>query len=101
MALTCPKCGSTRVAVFYTGPLSYRCESCGARLRDRNAPGIPVLSAEEARQKRPALYGLPACARCGHAQHNASNAADPESCPACPVCAAESTPREVVLEVAP
>ena len=88
------------MVVHYVAPLRYVCEFCGVPLRDINDPGIPVLTQEEAQRKRPALYGLPECARCHHAEHSASNAADPESCPACPVCEAERTPREVVLVVA-
>lgn len=105
---TCPRCGGADILVQYMAPLAYECRSCGARLRDANRPGIPVLTEEEARQKRPALYGLPVCSVCTHKAHKPDETPAPlaagtlirrrASCGTdCPVCAEET--REVRLEL--
>jgi transcription initiation factor TFIIIB Brf1 subunit/transcription initiation factor TFIIB len=67
--MNCPACGSEKIQVFYTAPLGYRCQTCGLMLRDANVQGIPTLTAEDARTKRPAMYGLPVCSCCSHAPH--------------------------------
>lgn len=59
-------CGSSKVLAHYTCPILYKCETCGARW---SGPPIPVLTAEQAQRKRPALYGLAVCDCCTHAPH--------------------------------
>ena len=70
--MNCPICNSADIKVFYTGPPQYECGGCGAKLRDENAPPAmaSVISGQEARDKRPRMYGLPCCARCFHAPHD-------------------------------
>jgi transposase-like protein len=71
--LTCPRCGSTNIDVFYTAPLQFECSDCGAELYDENAgPAIPVLTHRQAHGKRPAMYGEPVCSCCTHAPHEGS-----------------------------
>ena len=108
MALTCPKCGSERIAVLYS--LSYRCDACGAYLRDANDPGIPVLTQEEARQKRPLLYGLLSCPVCTHKAHPPNETPPPlepgrlvrreGDCGSdCPACVAEAAVKARVVRL--
>jgi hypothetical protein len=80
----CPACGSSDIACCYSFPPSYQCNGCRQWLFDENGPkGIPVLGEEEARKKRPGLYGDPACDRCNHAVHEGS----------CDICAQETIKR--------
>jgi hypothetical protein len=86
--MDCPGCASTDIFVGYTAPLYYKCNACGMRLRDENAPPFPeVLSGEEAKTRRPAMYGLEVCPCCTHAPHKGE----------CPHCADVQLPREVSL----
>lgn len=64
--MICKTCGSEAVDVLYSLPCQYRCQNCGLRWA---GAGIPTLTAEEAKSKRPAMYGLPACDCCGHEPH--------------------------------
>lgn len=88
--LLCPKCGSDRIDVNYSIPLSYRCCACGIGLVDLNDPGIPVISERDAKLKRPGMYGETVCTCCTHAPH------PPGECPYC-----NETKREVRLAVLP
>jgi hypothetical protein len=67
--VVCPLCGCKHLATFYVFPPKFRCEGCNATLRDANCTGIPVLSGDVAKRKRPAMYGLPVCACCSHEPH--------------------------------
>lgn len=87
--LECPKCHeSGGVNVNYTAVLQYHCVVCGTHFRDANETSIPELTEAQAKQKRPRLYGLPACMECDHAAHGEER---------CPVCDAEDAPRVVRL----
>ncbi len=66
--LNCPDCGN-RLEALYLMPVQYNCKVCVARFVDANNPGIPVLSAEEGRRKRPGMYGDPVCDCCFHSPH--------------------------------
>jgi len=88
--MRCPNCDSPRIRAQYTQPPRYECKECRAILRDSNDLGIPTLTEQESKQKRPALYGLPVCTHCTHAPH-------PEG--PCSLCEKEQTPREVTLEM--
>jgi len=88
-SLECPRCHETGgMNVYYTSPLKYECKVCGAISRDANDPGIPVLTQEQAKQKRPRMYGLPACPECDHAVHGEER---------CPVCDEQDAPRNIRL----
>jgi hypothetical protein len=66
--LICP-CGSVDINVMYSQPLTFYCYECKKKLYDANDPGVPRLSMEEARSKRPIMFGLPACEQCKHGAH--------------------------------
>ena len=88
---TCPECGSTDIIVGYTAPLYFKCRSCKTELRDENSkPAVTRIEGEEARRKRPRMYGLPCCARCFHAPHEGA-------CDTCPFCTGEKEPHVVKL----
>ena len=75
----CPLCGNDKLFIGYTGPLYYRCDSCGVELRDENEVGMRSVPVEESMGKRPRMYGLPCCAKCFHAPHEEGE------CPYCVV----------------
>ena len=87
----CPSCNSADIKVFYTAPLQYECKSCGAKLRDENAlPAISVVSGQDARDRRPRMYGLPCCAYCFHTPHDGK-------CDECRYCVEKAKPHVVKL----
>lgn len=73
---TCTKCGSG-IDVFYTDPPTYVCgnKECSQAYRDASRDGAQyrfgalVLTEEQARAKRPAMYGLPTCVIQGCCTH--------------------------------
>jgi len=66
----CPICKTEKINVFYTNPLSYQCSFCQFWIHDSNRPSIPVLTEDQARRKRPGMYGDPTCTCCTHAPHS-------------------------------
>lgn len=69
--MICPLCHSRDITTYYTAPPQYACKGCGADLKDKHAKAaFEVIGGNEARRKRPAMYGLPVCHCCSHAPHD-------------------------------
>lgn len=69
----CSKCGS-KIDVYYTDPITYVCENkdCSQVYQDERRPRVARLTEDQARAKRPAMYGLPTCVIpncCTHQPH--------------------------------